>query len=162
MCTSWNHDATYFAVLKLLIPCVDKDLHRWRRRRLSVGLFPSWCTYVSPNMVSFFFSFARTRHAAAGFPGTPSYVARQRSCAVPFTPQCVRTRRTRFVNKSIRLAGFSHFFVSQNTRSGWKKKVPHKHADFTSCQKGGGGADQNCHQKKTQEQSRWQIIWILT
>lgn len=54
----------------------------WRWRRPSVGLFPSWRTYVTPNMVNL----ACKRHTTKRFPGTPSYITRQICCALPFTP----------------------------------------------------------------------------
>lgn len=76
----------------------------WRWMCPSVGLFPYWRTYVNPYMVSF----AGKRHTTSRFPGTPSYIARQKCWALPSTPQ--RACKWRFVNERfVRVEGISPF-----------------------------------------------------
>lgn len=107
--SKWNYETKKYVLLFLFALCVFRTLRvitvilvnvttlvwsavkfqqqtvAWRWRRPSVGLFPYWRTYVSPYMVNF----AGKRHVTKRFPGTPSYTARQKCCALPFTPQCV-------------------------------------------------------------------------
>lgn len=85
-------------------------------------------------------NFTRKRHIAQRFPGTPSYITRQISRALPFTPSshhrvCVRAEGLSMSGLFER-GEFPHSalnFPKQAVRKKWLQKVPDKHAEQIFC-----------------------------